>query len=397
MKGRTWCISFEDKAKKDGDVQVKYTVIDATGERREIRGTWEGYKVGDPPDKKAKRFFDKLNSPPYNDLVGATRAGNTVCFQLKDGAPYQDIIGVEVGDQSGQHFDIYDDPPQEQHVNQEVDLEVVRFRIEGTPATSNGEVRLGLGHVHPLARVPTHRNGEPLNASEILNALVDAFNEIYAEMGFTAHLEGDEVVVPKVPCKLGTRGGSNDVGLNYWISMIDLGAAGFSRIFDKPAILLDAIRLLNARLDFAGIPTVSFADPELAEFRPGGAVSQEGNGGQCETAIAITRFPGRIPAGTKAIDLKIKYTAQIDGSNPRGLTYCVINVLVEKIDNLQQKVVDRRLTAREVTSPAKDIELDIAADSDMNLALGNGVRITATLVCNECPARTDGPKLASVT
>lgn len=214
MKGRTWCISFEDTAKKDGDVQIKYIVIDASGVRREIRGTWEGYKAGDPPDKKAKRFFDALNSPPYNALVGVTRAGNTVCFQLKDGAPYQDIIGVEVGDQSGQN-------------------------------------------------------------SDILTALVDAFNGIYAEMGFPANLDGDEVVVPKVPCKLGTRGGSNDKGLSYWLSMADPHAGPFSRIFDKPGILLDSIRLTNARLDLAGIGQVRFADPDLATFLP----VQDGNGG----------------------------------------------------------------------------------------------------------------------
>ena len=101
MKGRTWCIEFLDSAKKDGDVQIKYKVTGADGAPRDINGVWEGYKAGDTPDKKAKRFFTALNSPPYNRLVGVVRAGNTVCFQLKDNAPYQDINGFEVGDQSG--------------------------------------------------------------------------------------------------------------------------------------------------------------------------------------------------------------------------------------------------------------------------------------------------------
>ena len=154
-KGRTWCISFEDSAKKDGDVQVKYKVTDAAGNPREIKGVWEGYKVGDTPNDKAMRFFKALKSPPYSDLVAVTRAGNTVCFQLKDNAPYQDINGVEVGDQTGQNFNIYDGPsPTEPTVS----LEVVQFRIEGIPVSPNGEVRLGLGRgcqriMDPAARI----------------------------------------------------------------------------------------------------------------------------------------------------------------------------------------------------------------------------------------------------
>ena len=46
MKGRTWCIGFQDEAKKDGDVQIKYMVADALGKTQEIKGIWEGYKKG---------------------------------------------------------------------------------------------------------------------------------------------------------------------------------------------------------------------------------------------------------------------------------------------------------------------------------------------------------------
>ena len=262
-KGRTWCISFEDSAKKDGDVQVKYKVTDAAGNPREIKGVWEGYKVGDTPNDKAMRFFKALKSPPYSDLVAVTRAGNTVCFQLKDNAPYQDINGVEVGDQTGQNFNIYDGPsPTEPTVS----LEVVQFRIEGIPVSPNGEVRLGLGRVHPLTRVPTHVDGEPLPVPTILENLVESFNTVYEGLEFSASLEGDEVIIPKVPCDLGVRAGSDDLGLNYWISMTDPHAGPFRRVFDKADILVDANRLTNARLDFAGIPQVRFADPELNSF-----------------------------------------------------------------------------------------------------------------------------------
>lgn len=267
MKGRTWCIDFQDSAKKDGDVQIKYTVIDASGARREIRGTWEGYKKGDSPEKKAERFFTRLNSPPYNQLVGVKRAGNLVCFQLKDNAPYQDILGVEVGDQTGQNFHVFDDPADESSTE---DLEVVRFRIAGVPQSCEGEVRLGLGQVAPLARVATHEGGKPLEISVIIESLVNAFNEIYETMGYQASSEGDEIVIPEVPCKLGTRGGTNDTGLDYWLSMADPEVGPFSSGFDKHGIMFDAIRLLSARLDLAGIPSVRFINPELTAFAADG-------------------------------------------------------------------------------------------------------------------------------
>ncbi len=285
MKGRTWCISFQDVAKKDGDVQVKYTVIDAGGNKQEIRGVWEGYKKGDTPDKKAERFFNALNSPPYNSLVAVTRAGNTVCFQLKDDAPYQDIAGVEVGDQTGQNFHVYDDPAPD---GQTADLETVRFRIEGAPLSSDGVVRLGLGQVDPLAIVPTHIKGKPQHISTVLDALVEAFNAIYSGKGFNARVEKDEVIIPEVPCKLGARGGSDDEGLEYHISMADPDAGAFSRLFDKPRILLDAIRLTNARLDFANIPQLRFAVPDLTAFAPAGGLARARR-----WAFTVTNTTGR--------------------------------------------------------------------------------------------------------
>ncbi len=130
-KGRTWCISFEDEAKKDADVKVKWKVKNKDGTESTLAGTWEGYKKGDKPDKKAARLHDRLSQPPMNEFVSVTRAGNTVCFRLKDGARWEDINGVAVGDQSGQTFDIYDDDDPEG--DSDIFLETVRFSIAGTP------------------------------------------------------------------------------------------------------------------------------------------------------------------------------------------------------------------------------------------------------------------------
>lgn len=268
-KGRTWCISFEDVARKDGDVSVKWKVQNPDGSQSEIPGTWHGYKKGDPPDKKAQRFHDQLRQPPNNRLVSVTRAGNTVCFQLKDEAPWVDINGVEIGDQSGQTFDIYDDPPDsDKNLYAHGPVEAVRFRLEGTPRTPDAEVRLGLGHVDPLARVPTHQDGKPQPVGSIIDSLLSEFNAIYAERGYAATVEGDELVIPEVPCKLGCRGGCNDEGLTYWLSMADPDSGTFSRIFEKQIVLRNAIALLNARLDFARIAPVRFANPGLTEFAP---------------------------------------------------------------------------------------------------------------------------------
>ena len=394
MKGRTWCIEFLDAATKDGDVQIKYKVTSADGKPRDINGVWEGYKAGDSPEKKAKRFFTALNSPPYNRLVSVVRAGKTVCFQLKDNAPYQDINGFEVGDQSGQTFNIYDDQPDKNDVDSSEFLETVRFRIAGQAATADSVVRLGIGQITPMAEVATHANNAPLDLPCILRALVATFNTLYEALGFEATIEDDTVVIPKVPCTLGTRGGSDDAGLEFWLSMLDPQLPEFSRIFDKPRILLNSIRILNARLDLAGISDVIFTDADLACFAPDGDTQVLKN--KCETAITITSFPGRIAAGTKSIDINITYTAQLAGTPPTAVTDPVINIVVERIDNGLSKVVDQKLTPITITSPAKDKKITATVSCDMSLALGNGVRITATLVCNECPAVADGPKLASV-
>ena len=394
MKGRTWCIEFLDAATKDGDVQVKYKVTGTDGKVRDINGVWEGYKKGDSPDKKATRFFNALNSPPYNRLVNVVRAGKTVCFQLKDNAPYQDINGFEVGDQSGQTFNIYDDKPDDNQGDTGEFLETVRFRFDGTPSTPDGVVRLGLGQLAPLAQVSTHKKNQPQNLSCILEELVSVFNHIYKPLGFQASIEHDTVVIPKVPCTLGARGGCDDSGLEYWLSMLDPTAGEFPRMFDKPGTLQDSIRLINARLDLAGIGDVIFTDADLLCFAPEDPAPVLKN--KCETAIKITSFPGRIRAGTKSIDLKITYSAQLSGTPPTAVTDPVINIVVERIDNARGKVVDQKLTPVTITSPAKDKQITATVNCDMNLALGNGVRITATLVSNECPALADGPKLASV-
>jgi len=395
MKGRTWCIEFLDSAKTDGNVKVKWKLTDANGAPFERDGNWSGYKAGDSPDKKAKRFFTALNTPPFNQLCGVNRAGNTVCFQLKDSAPYRDINGIEVGDQTGQTFNIYDDVPDDSAIDASKFLDTVRFRIKGVPVTPNSIVRLGVGQIAPMAEVATHKNDKPRELAAIMRDLVSVFNKIYKALGFEAKIEDDEVVIPKVPCTLGTRGGSNDTGLEYWLSMLDPELPLFSRTFDKTRILLESVRVLNARLDLAGIADVVFTDPELSCFAPEGFVFKAAKS-NCETAIKITSFPGRITAGTNTLDLKIKYTAQLSGTPPTAVTDPVINIVVERIDNQQQKVVDQKLTSVSVTSPAKDKEITASANSDMSLVLSDGVRITATLVCNECPAISDGPKLASV-
>ncbi len=405
MKGRTWCIGFQDDAKKDGDVQLKYLVTDAQGKPDEIEGVWEGYKAGDTAEMKATRFFNALKSPPYNALVRVARAGTTVCFQLKDNAPYQDINGIQVGDQTGQTFNVYDDLDPEVFTDP---LETVRFRLEGFAASSHGEVRLGIGRVDRMARVATHEAGEPLSTSTILEALVEHFNAIYTHLGYEAHLEDDEVIIPKVPCKLGTRGGSDDTGFNYWLSMADPDVGPFSRTFDKPRILLDAVRLNSARLDLAGIPRATFADPELSCFVQDFGelpVFQCGTpqANDCQTSVDITSIPGRIPAGTKSIAVKVKVTAQLKplppGTKVRPLSDCIVYVLVEKIDNTPgiEKVVDQRLTSKTVTTPAKDKVINISADSDMTLVTGNGVRVTVTLISTECKPVAVGPRLINVT
>ena len=396
MKGRTWCVEFLDSAKKDGDVRIKYMVTDPDGLPREINGTWEGYKAGDTPDKKATRFYNALNSPPYNRLVSVIRAGNTVCFQLKDDAPYSDINGMTIGDETGQTFNIYDDPPEEDGASEPVFLETVRLSLAGLPVSQTGVVRLGLGQIAPFAEVPTHRSGKPREISEIIEDLVRLFNKLYEALGFKADIEEDTVVIPEVPCTLGARGGTDDPGLGYWLSMLDPHLPAFSPSFDKSLHVRDALRALSARLDLAGLPDVSFADPALATFVPGNATVFQAAGGGCDMAVAIKSFPGRIRAGTKTIDLKLRYTAQLKGPPPAAVTDAVINILVERIDNQQQKVVDRKLTPVVVGSPAKAKDIAATADCDMGLKPGDGVRITATLVCNECSAVVDGPKLAAI-
>ena len=214
-KGRTWCISFDEDAKKAGDVKVKWKVTDENGNERTIDGTWEGYTAGMKARDKRDRFFNRITSPPMNQFVEAIKAGNLVCFQLKDNAPYADIAGVEVGDQTGQKFNVFDD------IEKKEFLETLRFGIEGTPKNPKGTVGLGIGRFYPFVMVSTHVENKPLSIDEILENLISSFNEWYAELGWKATKEKDKVVVPKVPCEDGARCGTDDEGLESILSVTD--------------------------------------------------------------------------------------------------------------------------------------------------------------------------------
>jgi len=396
-KGRTWCISFEDEAKKDGDVKIKWKLKNKDGTETTLPGTWEGYKKGDQPDKKASRFHDRLSQPPMNELVSVVRAGNTVCFRLKDGARWDDINGVEIGDQSGQTFDIYDDDDPD---GDSEFLETVRFSLAGTPITSDAEVRLGLGHVERLARVPTHVDGQAQSVGAILEALASEFNAIYAKKGYEATTDNEEVVIPKVPCKLGCRGGCDDEGMEYWLSMADPESAPFDRSFDKTLLLRNALSALEARLNLAGIPRVTPLDATGLKFAqvPDDSARapfcQECQETSCNVSIQILSppTPGRVPSGTTSIPVTVEYTAELDG---RPLTDCMIYVLVEKIGG-DGGVLDTRLASHAAASPATDQQVTIDADTDMGLTIGQVVRVTVTLVSNECPVVSDGPHHVSV-
>ena len=239
MKGRTWCIRFTDSAKNDGNVSVKWKVITG-GVEQELNGTWQGYFTDMTARQKADRFENKLlNDPNMSRLVGVARAGNTVCFQLKDDARYDDIGGVEIGDETGQTFHVFDDAPSS-------GLVVTRFRLAGQASNQSSVVRLGLGHAGKMAEIASHSNGEPLDLLSILRSLADAFNNLYNEVGFEATVEGDEVIIPEVPCEDGLVGGTNDEGLDSYIAIADAGLVPFRRSFDKIGILQQYIEDLYA-------------------------------------------------------------------------------------------------------------------------------------------------------
>jgi hypothetical protein len=298
MKGRTWCISFKDDAKKDGDITLKWKVIGQDGKPQELPGTWEGYRRGLTARQKADRFFEKLTTT-YSRLVGATRAGNLVCFQLKDEAPYKDIAGVEVGDETGQTFDIFDD-------TKENFIETVRFRIQGIPMTPTGYVRLGIGHVCPCIQVPTHDAGNPIAILQILKSLTDIFNQTYSRLGYTASIQDDEVVIPQVPCEEGASAGTDDIGLQYWLSMTDSEIEPFSRTFDKADILDGLLQKFVLRLTFVEallqdrprrrrferLPSESAAVQQMREFLINGLIRdlQEGFPGIRDATLAIGRL-----------------------------------------------------------------------------------------------------------
>lgn len=248
VKGRTWCIEFLDEAKKDGDISVTWTVIN-NGIQQNLAGTWEGYKKGMTARQKADRFYNKLSTDPgMSQLVSVVRAGNTVCFQLKEAAPYDDIAGIRIGDETGQTFRIFDDPERTPRQERAHHLETVRFALSGVAATRSGVVRLGIGLIPSPVSVPTFVSGKPLTVATILKKLAAAFNDVFGESGFNATVENNEVVIPEVPCETGVAGGSSDTGLQTALTLEDPGGAQLTGDFNKMTYLTDLVFGLHERL-----------------------------------------------------------------------------------------------------------------------------------------------------
>ncbi len=294
MKGRTWCINFLDSARSSGDVTVKWKVISG-GQERELRGRWEGYTKGMTARQKAGRFYDRLrNDPQLSRMVAVTRSGNLVCFQLRDGAPFDDIGGIDIGDETGQTFHVFDD-------SDTPVLETGRFRLAGRPESPDGKVRLGVGHLGPRAEVSTFGKSRPRSTRSLLSDLMEAFNALYGDMGFEAQVNDDEVVIPKIPCEEGLVGGTNDVGLDYWLSLADPGFEPFTTDFDKVDVLGDMVNEIWAKLREHVTQT---RDPEFVQEDDDGAAHR------CHTIVREVRHRngtvdrtlicrGKCPDGTR--------------------------------------------------------------------------------------------------
>ena len=250
-KGRTWCIDFQTAATQAGDVSVKYRVKHPDGTIEELSGSWEGYAQGMTPDAKATRFFERLSTDPsMNSLVNVSRAGNTVCFQLKDGAKYDDIEGIDVGDETGQIIHVYDDPAPDETLPQGP-LDTVRLSLQpnGRRSAEGGSVWLAIGVTTPLVCVPTRAEGGALDLGAVVEAMVKAFNEAYADLGYQAAPGNDgEVIIPEVPCKLGVRGGTDDSALRSTLGMVNPAAGRFESPFSKADALRAALEIIDARL-----------------------------------------------------------------------------------------------------------------------------------------------------
>lgn len=217
---------------------------------------------------------------------------------------------------------------------------------------------------------------------------------MYKELGYTAQKQNGEVVIPKVPCTLGARGGSDDDGLTYWPPTLDPAIEQPSVQFDKLNIALDNLRLRHARLDLAGMPKAFFADANLER------VVQADNGVVfqaapcvCNIAILNPPPPRRAAIGMKSIEVTVRYTADCKGNE---LADCAMYIVVDNIDNLNGKRVDSRTTVANTTPPTANKEVVIKADTDMNFGKNDAARIAAMLVYNECTPAVAGPNLLDI-
>ena len=214
-KGRTWCVDFGIENAKVDNGQITYTVKILDEEKKEtkefpvriknIRRGWTPVKKAEEHEKKMKRYVDMFK-------IEVWRENQVVCFQFKDDAKYDDIIGGKIKEvKTGEKgVKIYDDPS--------TYLETVTFDIEGAPIDPAGEAILQIGSTYPIVSVATY--SKPSN--EIKYELVSSFNENYTGTGFVARINCvGEVEIPNVPCQEGVTGGADDSELTWTLSMED--------------------------------------------------------------------------------------------------------------------------------------------------------------------------------
>jgi hypothetical protein len=231
--------------------------------------------------QKADRFFKKLNAKPNSDFVGVTQARTTVCFQLKDGAPWDDLAKPIIkSDKTGQTMRVYDDNGRDY-------IETAVFCIDGAPSSPNGRVRLGIGQRNPIAVVVTHQNGTPKSVPEILDALVAEFNSIYQSLGWTASQNDGEVKIPDVPCEEGAIGGTDDEGLEYSLSLLDSGMEPYPHSVDRTDILASQLLEIVERLERL---ETRFLDRQLDQQRPVGSPQESLSGSTSARRVRGLRY-----------------------------------------------------------------------------------------------------------